>query len=174
MLLSWLKLYRSTGDEGGEAFPNFELFPCFNIDVHPELVNNNLNYEKESLISSNVCKWQQFKFKKRNLAWVYGIAGCRRLRSMTSTDIRRTINAVTWAVEKKSWLQTFTSPNTVQLNGSFHQYWKTKKCLHVRTCAPNSQSQSRWTKRFSTGIEAMPRISSNQTKSNDLCMNEEK
>ena len=35
----------------GEVFPNFELLPCFNIDVQPELVNNNFNDEKESLIS---------------------------------------------------------------------------------------------------------------------------
>ena len=40
-----------TGDEEGEIFPNFELLPCFNIDVQPELVNNNFNGEKESLIS---------------------------------------------------------------------------------------------------------------------------
>ena len=37
--------------EEGEIFPNFELLPCFNIDVQPELVNNNFNDEKESLIS---------------------------------------------------------------------------------------------------------------------------
>ena len=35
----------------GEIFSNFELLPCFNIDVQPELVNNNFNDEKESLIS---------------------------------------------------------------------------------------------------------------------------
>ena len=35
----------------GDIFPNFELLPCFNIDVQPELVNNNFNDEKESLIS---------------------------------------------------------------------------------------------------------------------------
>ena len=44
-------LYRSTGDKEGEVtvFPNFELFPYFNIDVQPELVNNNFNDKKESL-----------------------------------------------------------------------------------------------------------------------------
>ena len=26
-------------------FPNFESLPCFNIDVQPELVNNNFNDE---------------------------------------------------------------------------------------------------------------------------------
>ena len=53
MLFSW-KMDQITdyiGDEEGEIFPNFELFPCFNIDVQPELVNNNFNDEKESLIS---------------------------------------------------------------------------------------------------------------------------
>ena len=39
-------LYRSTWDEEGEVFPNFELFPYFNIDVQPQLVNNNFNDEK--------------------------------------------------------------------------------------------------------------------------------
>ena len=38
-------------DEEGEIFPNFDKLPCFNIGVQPELVNNNFNYEKESLIS---------------------------------------------------------------------------------------------------------------------------
>ena len=41
----------SIGDEEGEIFPNFVLLACFNIDVQPELVNNNFNDEKESLIS---------------------------------------------------------------------------------------------------------------------------
>ena len=50
-------LYRSTGDEEGEVFPNFELFPYFNMDVQPELVTgNNFNDEKESLIFSKKCK----------------------------------------------------------------------------------------------------------------------
>ena len=49
-------LYRSTADEEGEVFPNFELFPYFNIDVQPELVNNNFNDENELLISSKKCK----------------------------------------------------------------------------------------------------------------------
>ena len=58
MLFSWkmdqinyfvLKYWRRI--EEGEIFPNFELLPCFNIDVQPELVNNNFNDEKESLIS---------------------------------------------------------------------------------------------------------------------------
>ena len=48
-------LYQSTSEEG-EVFPNFELFPYFNIDVQPELVNNNFNDEKESLILSKKCK----------------------------------------------------------------------------------------------------------------------
>ena len=30
--------------------PNFELLPCFSIDVQPELVNNNFNDEKELLL----------------------------------------------------------------------------------------------------------------------------
>ena len=29
-----LLMYRSTGDAEGEVFPNFELFPYFNIDGH--------------------------------------------------------------------------------------------------------------------------------------------
>ena len=37
-----------------EIFPNFEFLPCFNIDVQPELVNNNFNDEKESLISRRI------------------------------------------------------------------------------------------------------------------------
>ena len=42
----------------GEILPNFELLLCFNIDVQPELVNNNFNDDKESLISRrrNQCK----------------------------------------------------------------------------------------------------------------------
>ena len=61
MLFSWkmdqIILYRSTGDEEGEVFPNFELLPYFNMDVQPELVNNNFNDEKESLVLSKKCKW---------------------------------------------------------------------------------------------------------------------
>ena len=53
MLLSWkmgqIIWYRSTGDEEGEVFPNFDLFLYFNIDVQPEQVNNNFNDENESL-----------------------------------------------------------------------------------------------------------------------------
>ena len=49
MLFSWkidqIILYRSTGAEEGDVFPNFELFPYFDIDVQPELVNNNFNDE---------------------------------------------------------------------------------------------------------------------------------
>ena len=37
--------------EEGEIFPNFELLPCFNIDVQAEMINNNFNDEKESVIS---------------------------------------------------------------------------------------------------------------------------
>ena len=46
-----IELSTSTGDEEGELFPKFKLFPCFNIDVQTELENNNFNDEKESLIS---------------------------------------------------------------------------------------------------------------------------
>ena len=42
-------LYRSIGDEEGEVFQNFELFPHFNIDVQPELINNNFTDEKGPL-----------------------------------------------------------------------------------------------------------------------------
>ena len=47
-------------------FPNFELLPCFNIDVQPGMVNNSFNAEKELLISrrrnaNDNC--QQFKSK---------------------------------------------------------------------------------------------------------------
>ena len=77
--------------------------------------------------------------KNRNLTWVYGVAGYLRQRKMTSNDLRRTINAPTWAdfslllQIKKTWLKMITTPNAVQLNGSFHQYLEMKKCLHVRT-----------------------------------------
>ena len=42
---------------------------------------------------SKKCKWQQFK---SNLTRVYGFAGSHRQGKMTSTDLRRTINAPTW------------------------------------------------------------------------------
>ena len=83
--------------EEWEIFPNFELLPCFNIDVQPEMVNNNFKDEKESLISRRrnaIDNGQQFKSK--NEIWVYGVAGSRRQGNMTSTDLRRTINAPTW------------------------------------------------------------------------------
>ena len=57
MSFSWktdkIILYQSTGDKEGEVFPNFDLFNnlYFNIDVQPELVNNNINDKNESLIS---------------------------------------------------------------------------------------------------------------------------
>ena len=75
-------LYRSIGDEEGEEFQNFELFPHFNINVQPELVNNNFTDEKGPLISSKKCKQQQFR--KRILTLEYGIVGCSRTRAMTS------------------------------------------------------------------------------------------
>ena len=37
------------------------------------------------------------KLEKRNLTWVCGVAGCRQQSKMTSTDLRRAINAPTWA-----------------------------------------------------------------------------
>ena len=43
-------LYRSIGNEEEEVFPNFEVFPYFDINVQPELVNNSFNDEKELLI----------------------------------------------------------------------------------------------------------------------------
>ena len=66
-------------DEEGEVFQNFELFPYFNIDVQPELINNNFTDEKDTLISSKKCKQQ---FRKRNVIMTldYGIAGCSRER----------------------------------------------------------------------------------------------
>ena len=82
-------LYRSTGDKEGEEFQHFELFPY----VQPELVNNNFNDKKGSLISSKKCKQQQFR--KRNLAdlgvWNHS------LQSTEGNDfnLRRTINAPT-------------------------------------------------------------------------------
>ena len=57
MLFSWKMdqinyfVFGSIGDKEGEIFPNFESLPCFNIDVQPELVNNNFSDEKKSLIS---------------------------------------------------------------------------------------------------------------------------
>ena len=62
----------STGDEEGEIFPNFELLPCFNIDVQPELVNNNFNDEKESLISRRRNANDSSSIKKRNLTECMG------------------------------------------------------------------------------------------------------
>ena len=38
----------------------------------------------------------EFRSKKPNLTWVYGVTGSRRQGKMTSTDLRRTINAPTW------------------------------------------------------------------------------
>ena len=32
-------LFRSTGDEEGEVFPNFVLFSYFSLDVQPELAD---------------------------------------------------------------------------------------------------------------------------------------
>ena len=52
--------------EEREIFPNFELLPFFNIDVQPEMVNNNFKDEKESLISRRrnaIDNGQQFKSK---------------------------------------------------------------------------------------------------------------
>ena len=49
--LQLIILYRSSGEEEREIFANFELFPYFNIDVQPELINNNFGDKKESLIS---------------------------------------------------------------------------------------------------------------------------
>ena len=40
-------LNQNTGDEKGRIFTNFELFPEFNNDVHPKLVNNNFNEEQQ-------------------------------------------------------------------------------------------------------------------------------
>ena len=43
-------------------FPNFELFPYFNINVQPLLVNDNSTDEKELRMSLKKCKGQQFNF----------------------------------------------------------------------------------------------------------------
>ena len=50
----------------GRSILSFELliFHYFNIDVQPQLVNNNFNEENESLVSSKKWKWQQFNKKK--------------------------------------------------------------------------------------------------------------
>ena len=105
------KLFRieepwSTGDEDGEIFPNFELLPCFNIDAQPELVNNNFNDKKESLISRRRnANDNSSNQKKRNLTRVYGFASSRRQGKMTSTDIRSKNNKCS----NMNWLP-FISP----------------------------------------------------------------
>ena len=102
-----------TGDEEWKIFPNFELLPCFNIDVQPELVNNNFNDEKESLISRRR-NANDNSSNQKNEIWPECM-GCRRQGKMTSTDLRRQqmlqheLSSIYFS--KKSWLQTFTRPN---------------------------------------------------------------
>ena len=63
--------------------------------------------------------------------------------------------------------------------------WETKKCLHVCARASENGGKMRWRARpaanhsydwtspFSIGMETTQRISTNQTKSSDFCVNEE-
>ena len=69
------------------------LLPCFNIDVQPELVNNNVNDEKESLISRrrNVNDNSSNQNTKSDLSvWSHWQLSTGRM-----TDLRRTLNAPT-------------------------------------------------------------------------------
>ena len=62
-----------TKREFSQVFSNFLLFPYFNTDVQPELINNNFADEKESLISSKKCKRQQFRKRNLNLKYKIGV-----------------------------------------------------------------------------------------------------
>ena len=125
----------TTGDEEGEVFPNFELFPYFNIDVQPELVNNNFIDEKESLISSKKCKQQQFK--KRNLTWDYGID--RWLQSTEGNDfsLRRTMYAPTWA-DLNLLLHKEMTSNVYNTKRSSTEWF------HVHTRASEKGGKMKW------------------------------
>ena len=66
----------------GEIFPILSYFPCFNVDVQPELVNYNFNDEKESLISRRRMQMTTVQTKKSKV-WpecmdMNGVAGSRR------------------------------------------------------------------------------------------------
>ena len=131
------------------------------------------------------------QIKKRNLTWVYGFAGSRRQRKMTSTDSRRTINAPTWT-DFRLFLQKKLTTNVLyKTKHSSTKWfvssinWETKKCLHVCARAsekggkmrwrtrPTANQSHEWTNRFSSGMETTKRVSTNQTTSSDFCMNEE-
>ena len=130
------------------------------------------------------------QIKKRNLTWVYGFAGSRQQGKMTSTNLRRIINAPTWT-DFSLFLQKKLSTNVYKTKRSSTEWfissvnWEMKKCLHV--CArtskkggkirwrayPTANHSHKWTNRFSIGMETTQRISTNQTKSSDFCVNEE-
>ena len=130
------------------------------------------------------------QIKKRNLTWVYGFAGSRRQRKITSADLRRTINAPTWAdfhlfLQKKLTTKVYKTKRSLTEWFISSINWETKKCLHVCARAyekggkmrwrarPTTNHSHEWTNRFSSGMEPTQRISTNQTKSRDFCVNEE-
>ena len=99
------------------------------------------------------------QIKKPNLTWVYGFAGSRRQVKMTSTDLRRTINAPTWTdfhlfLQKKLTTNVYKTEVT-QFNWMVHLINKMRDkealacmCARVQkrrenevTRAPNNQSQ---------------------------------
>ena len=90
MLLSWkidqIILYRSTGDEEGEVFPKLKLFPYFNIDVQPELVNN----FDEEMQTKTVNSLKNEIWPETMDLWLQSTEG-------NYFNLRRIINAPTWA-----------------------------------------------------------------------------
>ena len=130
--------------------------------------------------TSKKCKWQQFNQKTKSDR-VYGVAGSRRQGKMTSTDLRRTINAPTWT-DFHLFLQKKLTTDVYKTKRSSTEWfissinWQTKKCLQV--CARASEKGGRmrwrarptaihsheWTDWFSSGMETTQRISTNQYK----------
>ena len=167
MLFSWkmdqinyfvLKYWRRIEEE--EIFPNFELLPCFNIDVQPELVNNNFNDEKESLISHwrNANDNSSNKKTKSDLSvWIHwqpstGKNDFNRFKKNNDTPTWTDFHLFLQKKLTKKCLQDQT-----QFNWMVHFINKLRDeevfacmCTRIRkrrengvTCTPNSQSQSR-------------------------------
>ena len=105
---------------------------------------------------------------------MYGDAGCHRQRKMTSTDLRRTINAPTWAdfnlllqkVYKSLQHQVYACSSTSsifrdeEMFARMYARVRKRRKMKWRAC-PTANRSHEWTNRFSTSkcIETTPRIS---------------
>ena len=165
--------------EEGEIFPNFELLPRFNIDVQPELVNNNFNDENESLILRwRNCTWQQFKSKTKSdlSVWSRWQPSTRKndFNWFTKNNKCSNMNCLPFISPKRADYKCLQ--DQTQFNWMVHFINNTERHVCVRAsekgwkmrwCAcPTANHSHEWTNRFSTGAVWKQRNEFQQIKQN--------